>query len=139
MNRKIFTLLASAILLLSTAFVGEAKILFGNRAVGDTVRTLPLGQTSKGMYHIRVDSLYVGEVRAQRASGFIGVNQTSNQINGTTSSNGIYGQTTPWTPDTLVLGLDQNKNVVITSMQTIRRATGTFIPRFAGNNVVRNC
>ncbi|MDR1116443.1 MAG: DUF6383 domain-containing protein [Tannerella sp.] len=56
MNRKIFTLLASALMLFSTAFTVNAKIVGGNRAVGDVVRTLPAG-TGLGMYHIRIDSI----------------------------------------------------------------------------------
>jgi hypothetical protein len=60
MNKKIFTLLACAFMLLSTAFTANAKIIGGFQSTGDTVRTLPLG-TSPGMYHIRIDSVYVGQ------------------------------------------------------------------------------
>ncbi len=59
MNRKIFTLLACALMLFSTAFTINAKVVGGNRAVGDTVRTLPLGK-GMGIYHIRIDSIYTG-------------------------------------------------------------------------------
>ncbi|MDR2145288.1 MAG: DUF6383 domain-containing protein [Tannerella sp.] len=57
MNKKIFTLLATAFLLLSTAFSADAAIIGGTRAIGDTVRTLK-ENANMGMYHIRIDSVY---------------------------------------------------------------------------------
>ena len=58
MNKKIFTLLASALMLFSTAFTVNAKIIGGTRSIGDTVRTLPKG-VGYGLYHIRIDSIYL--------------------------------------------------------------------------------
>lgn len=60
MNRKIFTLLACALMLFSTAFTINAKVVGGNLTVGDTVRTLPTGK-GMGMYHIRIDSIRVND------------------------------------------------------------------------------
>ncbi|MDR2384267.1 MAG: DUF6383 domain-containing protein [Tannerella sp.] len=59
MNKKIFTLLACVFVLFSTAFTANAIIIGGNLSTGDTVRALPDG-ASTGMYHIRIDSIYVG-------------------------------------------------------------------------------
>lgn len=55
MNRKIFTLLASALMLFSTAFNANARSV-ADKSVGALVKTLPDGK-SLGMYHIQVDSI----------------------------------------------------------------------------------
>ncbi|MDR2913727.1 MAG: DUF6383 domain-containing protein [Tannerella sp.] len=55
MNRKIFTLLASALMLFSTAFYASARSV-ADKSVGALVKTLPTG-LSQGMYHIQVDSI----------------------------------------------------------------------------------
>jgi hypothetical protein len=55
MNRKIFTLLAVALMLFSTAFYANARSV-AESSVGDLVKTLPRG-TSLGMYHIQIDSI----------------------------------------------------------------------------------
>lgn len=57
MNRKIFTLLASALMLFSTAFNANARSV-AEKAIGADVKTLVKGQ-SPGMYHIRIDSICV--------------------------------------------------------------------------------
>jgi|GEM_PF-3372030 len=55
MNKKIFTLLACAVVLFSTAFNANARSV-AQRSVGDYVRSISLGM-SPGMYHIQVDSV----------------------------------------------------------------------------------
>ncbi|MDR0349303.1 MAG: hypothetical protein LBH90_07420, partial [Tannerella sp.] len=55
MNRKIFTLLASALMLFSTAFYVNAQRIVAEKSVGDLVKTL--SGSGPGMYHIQIDSL----------------------------------------------------------------------------------
>ena len=112
MNKKIFTLLASALMLFSTALTVNAKIIGGNLAVGDTVRTLPKGD-SKGMYHIRIDSIYdatggifqkVGGAGSTYAASF-GLTSSLTGVNAT---------------DTFVVGVKENGVVVPVSMNHMR-------------------
>ena len=62
MNRKIFTLLAVALMLLSTAYFVSARSV-AERSIGGLVSTL-IDENgdgfARGMYHIRVDSIYCG-------------------------------------------------------------------------------
>jgi hypothetical protein len=55
MNRKIFTLLACALMLFSTAFYVNAQRKIAEASVGDLVKTLP--ESGPGMYHIQIDSI----------------------------------------------------------------------------------
>ena len=55
MNRKIFTMLACALMLFSTAFYANARTV-ADKSVGALVTSLP--SKSDGMYHILVDSIY---------------------------------------------------------------------------------
>ena len=57
MNRKIFTMLACALMLFSTAFYANARTV-ADKSVGALVTSLPKG-ISEGMYHIQVDSIYL--------------------------------------------------------------------------------
>ena len=59
MNRKIFTLLASALMLFSATFYANANVPRADRSVGAYVNTLPAN--SKGMYHIQVDSILLAD------------------------------------------------------------------------------
>jgi hypothetical protein len=102
MNRKIFTLLASALMLFSMAFTANAKIIGGDKSIGDVVRTLPLGVGS-GMYHIRIDSIYNGTqwVLANTASVLIGDRRIAAN-------------------DTIVLGVTEGGKVIPVSMNNLR-------------------
>ena len=60
MNKKIFTLLACAVVLFSTAFNANARSV-AQRSVGDYVRSISLGM-SPGMYHIQVDSVCLPDI-----------------------------------------------------------------------------
>ena len=57
MNKKIFTLLACALVLFLTAFNANARKV-AQRSVGDYVRSVSVGM-SPGMYHIQVDSVCI--------------------------------------------------------------------------------
>ncbi|MDR1221298.1 MAG: DUF6383 domain-containing protein [Tannerella sp.] len=104
MNRKIFTLLACALMLFSTAFTINAKVGGGNLAVGDLVRSLPMGE-GKGMYHIQVDAIY-------RSGSWIPVSG-----NGGISLTGVHG----YNPgDTVVLAVTENARVILVSANDLR-------------------
>ena len=55
MNRKIFTLLASVLMLFTAVFCANARRV-ASTSVGDYVKSVPLS-TAKEMYHIQVDSI----------------------------------------------------------------------------------
>jgi hypothetical protein len=109
MNKKIFTLLASVLMLFLTAFTVNATISGGQRAVGDTVRTLPEGK-GRGMYHIRIDSIYV------KTSGFSGWVAAS------------YEDKTPSTPDsTSTIIKDDDDTSLPSGLQNQRQANDTIV------------
>ena len=58
MNRKIFTLLAAALMLFTTAYYVNARSV-AERSVGALVSTLPGPGVQRGMYHLQVDSIYL--------------------------------------------------------------------------------
>jgi hypothetical protein len=127
MNRKIFTLLASALMLLTAVFQGNAKIGYGSAAIGDSVGTLP-GGVGKGMYHIRVDSIYhhglgryvavSGAAAASESDPYFGLGSIDDP--GATTPG--YGNAT----DTVVLAVNEAGKVVAVSISAIRRqAIGT--------------
>ena len=119
MNKKIFTLLASALMLFSTAFTVNAKIIGGTLAVGDTVRTLPKG-SSTGMYHIRIDSIYNANWNSG-AGRWEGAN---------TSLAAFSGDTSIHATDVVVVGVKEDGRVIpvsATSMRTRAYKTADYI------------
>ena len=133
MNKKIFTLLASALMLFSTAFTANAQIIGGNLAVGDTVRTLPLGK-SLGMYHIRIDSICVDDgFRAASGGNPAYFDAPTWEAVGNRGGAPIYqwdeyapasvhGITTPG--DTIVVGVTEGGRVVPVSISDLRGTGG---------------
>jgi hypothetical protein len=110
MNRKIFTLLACALMLFSTAFTINAKVVGGNLAVGDTVRSLPEGK-GKGMYHIRIDSIYVNDGGWRwRAVGGVGGYQLP----------GLYTNSSYSGEDTVILAVTEGLKVIPVSANDLR-------------------
>ena len=69
MNRKIFTLLAAALMLFSIAYNVNARSV-ASRTVGELVTTLP-DDVSKGMYHILVDSIYLPEYQSSTSNTIV--------------------------------------------------------------------
>jgi hypothetical protein len=69
MNRKIFTLLASVLLLFAATLTANAAIKFGSQLTGGKVRTLHEG-VNTGWYHIVIDSIFVDNQAAyERLTG----------------------------------------------------------------------
>ena len=107
MNKKIFTLLASTLMLFSTAFTANAKIIGGTLAVGDTVRTLPEGR-SLGMYHIQIDSIYIS------GTGWRAASSSASPISGTALTDTIKDG------DIVVVGVREDGRVVPVSATSLR-------------------
>ena len=57
MNRKIFTMLACALMLFSTAFYANARTV-ADKSVGALVKQLAIGM-QEGVYHVQLDSIYL--------------------------------------------------------------------------------
>ena len=119
MNKKIFTLLACALMLFSTAFTVNAKIIGGSLSVGDTVRTLPSG-LSAGMYHIRIDSICVDDGLGEdgivlSAPKWVPVGGATGDYDFDGPSGTVFSMT-----DTVVLGVNEHGRVVPVSMHDLR-------------------
>ncbi|MDR2776125.1 MAG: DUF6383 domain-containing protein [Tannerella sp.] len=101
-------------MLFSMAFTVNAAIIGGNLSVGDTVRSLPDG-TGLGLYHIRIDSIYVGGT-----TGWIGANDGSSLSNSPIVSGSNYIDN----GDTIVLGVTEGGKVIPVSMNDLRHRHG---------------
>jgi hypothetical protein len=112
MNRKIFTLLASALMLFLIAFTVNARIVGGNLLVGDTVRTLPEG-SGKGLYHIRIDKIYAPET-VNGPWKWIEANGTNSPLVKAGGRRDVG--------DTIVLGVTEGGKVVPVSLNDLRKA-----------------
>ena len=135
MNKKIFTLLAITVLLLSTAYSVNARSV-SDKAVGALVTTLPNG-LGLGMYHIQVDSIYLDARMATSlisgggAPGWYSVtrheNYTSDPELGITYGGTATAPTFSFTVstnhnDTLVLAVTEAGEVRIISAADLRTA-----------------
>jgi hypothetical protein len=128
MNRKIFTLLASTLMLFSTAFTVNAKIIGGNLAVGDTVRTLPIDVANPGMYHIRIDSILIKD----DGSGKFIWKDVSKGTTTLSPPTHYYGMDVNGLPnngfgDTIVLAVTDAARVVPVSVGDLRRGNATYL------------
>ena len=127
MNRKIFTLLAVALMLFTTAYYANARRVAGN-SVGALVKTLPDGK-SKGMYHIQVDSicLRVGTAGSLKwvpvTYENLGTDASLRFIPNSTPS---FGTTTSATQrDTIILATTETGRVVMISARHLRESIFT--------------
>ena len=119
MNKKIFTLLASALMLFSTAFTVNAKIIGGNLAVGDTVRTLP-GGLSKGMYHLRIDSIYDG--LAAGGARYVAASQAGfRSISNNSLTDSIRDE------EIVVVGVKEDGTVIPISLTNLRTFPNSYL------------
>lgn len=129
MNKKIFTLLASALMLFSAAFNANARFV-AERSIGDDVKTL--AQKSTGMYHIRIDSIFVpdgtigltGDEWLPVSYDGLPLGKTGYfGITGYNPDNTIidYGQSTTYL-DTMILSITEGGEVMMISAGHLRNA-----------------
>ena len=128
MNRKIFTLLASALVLFTTAFNVNARYV-AERSVSDVVKTLGLG-TSPGMYHLQVDSICVPDYVIGGSTGAAVWVPVTDVVGGPDLANafGITGYNpltyghNPGVADTMVVSITEGGEVMMLSIHDLRRA-----------------
>ncbi|MDR0575024.1 MAG: DUF6383 domain-containing protein [Tannerella sp.] len=121
MNRKIFTLLASALALFSTAFYASARSV-ADKSVGALVKTLPAG-LSKGMYHIQIDSIYVkdgSEYKWIPVTYEVGSSNRHLQYEGPELTYQMVNHATTATGDTIVLSITEGGEVAMISARDLR-------------------
>ena len=131
MNKKIFTLLAVACLLFTTAYYVNARSV-AEKSIGALVESLPEGM-ARGMYHIRVDSICLRDP----ATGMLGWYYVTYDDNRPTPTPGNehlvytghntdrtrlnYALTTTSTDrDTIVLAVTEQGEVIMISAKELR-------------------
>ena len=130
MNRKIFTLLAVALMLFSTAYNANAIRRVAGNSVGALVTTLPDG-VAQGMYHIRVDSICL-RIAAGAPLAWYPVSYeppTGSPVNdwhfvynpnSTTYPYDVLDANNPTWRDTIILAVTEHSNVIMISAKDLK-------------------